>query len=109
MTIVLIADRAPGPAPASTRNLALEARQLARALRDRSHNAGLWGEPAFGRDVDRIRRQLGPIRSRHGLAASFEREAVRGRPLRVAYAVRWLELGDGIARPGWTRLVTGRD
>jgi hypothetical protein len=25
----------------------------------------------------------------------------------VAYAVRWLELGDGVARPGWIDLVTG--
>ncbi len=26
----------------------------------------------------------------------------------VAYAVRWLELGDGVTRPGWTSLVVGR-
>jgi len=25
----------------------------------------------------------------------------------VAYAVRWFELGDGVARPGWIELVTG--
>jgi hypothetical protein len=105
---VVIVDRGPGPAAAPHRTLALDARHLARALRERSRDAGLWGEPAFARDVDRIRRQLGPIRSRHGLAASFEREAVRDRSLRVAYAVRWLELGDGVPRPGWTRLVTAR-
>ena len=30
------------------------------------------------------------------------------RPTAIAYAVRWLELGDGVPRPGWTSLVTGR-
>jgi hypothetical protein len=30
-------------------------------------------------------------------------------PLRLAYALRWLELGDGIARAGWIELVTDRD
>jgi len=57
---------------------------------------------------------------RRGLAASFVREAFQSREfdgprepatlraLRVAYALRWLELGDGILRRGWTGLVTGR-
>ena len=31
------------------------------------------------------------------------------RPLRVAYALRWLELGDGVARRGWIELVADRD
>jgi hypothetical protein len=31
------------------------------------------------------------------------------RALRVAYALRWLELGDGVARPRWIELVTARD
>jgi hypothetical protein len=30
------------------------------------------------------------------------------RAVRVAYALRWLELGDGILRRGWIGLVTGR-
>ena len=54
-----------------------------------------------------------PIRSRRGLAASFDREAFRPRessgpreparrfePVRIAYALRWLELGDGVLRAG---------
>ena len=72
-----------------------------------------------------IRAQLAPIRDRRGLAASCGREAFRTSararrdagadaadlpdaigPVRVAYAVRWLELGRGIRRPAWSSLVT---
>ena len=81
--------------------------------------------PAFAREVDLIRAQLAPIRDRRGLAASFGREAFRTSdapdatqgvdaadlpdaigPVRVAYAVRWLELGRGIRQPTWSSLVT---
>ena len=61
----------------------------------------------------RIRRQLAPIRNRRTLAASYGREAFRMRPAGddigprpatradvVAYAVRWLELGDGVTGQG---------
>ncbi len=94
---------------------------VTRTLRDHPRDADPWGEPAFAREVDLIRSQLAPIRSRRGLAASFEREAfqsrafdasrepARLRALRVAYALRWLELGDGVLRRGWIGLVTGRD
>jgi hypothetical protein len=58
-------------------------------------------EMAFSREVDTIRVHLSPIRSRASLAASFEREATRIEAVRLAYAIRWLELGDGIARPPW--------
>jgi len=30
------------------------------------------------------------------------------RAVRVAYALRWLELGDGVLRWGWTGLVAAR-
>ena len=73
-----------------------------------------------------IRAQLAPIRDRRGLAASFGREAFRTStarrdarptqptadaigPVRVAYAVRWLELGRGIRQPAWSSLVTDPD
>ena len=108
------------PALAPHRALALDAIRILRSLRDHPRDAGPWGEPAFAREVDLVRRHLAPIRSRRGLAASFGREAFN-RPavertpdpnsfgsVRVAYAVRWLELGDGVARPGWTSLVTDR-
>ena len=89
-------------------------------LRDRPRDAGLWGEPAFAREVDAIRRQLEPIRDRRMLTASYSREAFRAWPevvaaglslersTAVAYAIRWLELGDGRPRPSWTSLVAGR-
>ena len=100
--------------------LALDALMVTRTLRDHPRDADPWGEPAFAREVDLIRSQLMPIRSRRGLAASFEREAFQSnerpgprepatmRAVRVAYALRWLELGDGVMRSGWTGLVTGR-
>ncbi len=100
--------------------LALDALMVTRTLRDHPRDADPWGEPAFAREVDLIRSQLMPIRSRRGLAASFEREAFQSyepagprepatmRAVRVAYALRWLELGDGVLRWAWTGLVTGR-
>jgi hypothetical protein len=106
--------------PAPHRALALDALLVLRMLRDHPRDAGPWGEPAFAREVELVRAQLAPIRDRRGLAASYGREAFRRRdardrgdppglrPSRVAYAVRWLELGDGVERPGWTSLVTGR-
>ena len=91
---------------------------LLRNLRDRPRDAGPWGEPAFAREVDRVLRDLAPIVSRRALASSFAREAFR-RPgpmtareatvveaARLAYAVRWLELGEGQPRPRWSGSVT---
>ena len=109
-----------GPVQVPNRMLALDALMVTRTLRDHPRDADPWGEPAFAREVDLIRSQLMPIRSRRGLAASFEREAFQShelagprepatmRAVRVAYALRWLELGDGVLRWGWTGLVTGR-
>lgn len=109
------------PALAPHRVLALDALHVLGGLRHLPRDAGLWGESAFAREVELVRGHLAPIRSRRGLAASFGREAacVRGidrsdgsamrRPLRVAYALRWLELGDGLARRGWTELVAAPD
>ena len=93
---------------------------LLRRLHDRPRDAGSWGEPAFAREVDRIRAQLAPIRDRRDLAASYAREAFRVHPAgpeaaddrtrprasRAAYAVRWLELGDGIRRAAWSEFIT---
>ena len=121
-----------GPVQAPHRTLALDALMVTRTLRDHPRDADPWGEPAFARevesrggkvvrrDVDLIRSQLMPMRDRRGLAASFEREAFQSREfagprepatmraVRVAYALRWLDLGDGIPRREWTGLVTDR-
>jgi hypothetical protein len=113
--------------PAAHRVLALDARRVLGHLRDHPRDAGLWGEPAFAREVDRIRHHLAPIASRRSLLASYSREAFRGSDTgawttdptdgwcgseptaayaaRVAYAVRWLELADGRSRPAWSELV----
>ena len=78
-----------------------------------------WSTPMFAREVDRTRAHLAPIRSRNGLIASFSREAsvaatraldAGGQPagpVRVAYAIRWLELGDGRRRPDWESFIAG--
>ena len=79
-----------------------------------------WTRTTFGREVDRTRAQLAPIATRSALAASFSREAsiavTRDLPLtpadppgpvRVAYAIRWLELGDGRPRPEWATITRG--
>ena len=79
-----------------------------------------WESVAFGREVERTRGQLAPIDTRSALADSFSREAsvavTRSAPVspdrppgpvRVAYAIRWLELGDGRGRPSWASLIRG--
>ncbi|MEO5939816.1 MAG: hypothetical protein ABIZ72_02750, partial [Candidatus Limnocylindrales bacterium] len=80
-----------------------------------------WTSHSFAIEVDRTRAQLAPIRSRAGLANSFSREAsiavtrtsgpasprLPAGPVRVAYAIRWLELGDGRARPPWASFIAG--
>ena len=78
-----------------------------------------WVTVPFGREVDRTRGQLVPIRSRSALLASCGREASIGAtrgavetglpagPVRVACAIRWLELGDGRTRPPWSSFVAG--
>lgn len=85
-----------------------------------------WLRPGFAMEVDRARAQLAPIRTRKGLMASFSREATIAAtrvpggpvgatpaaqpppgPIRVAYAIRWLELGDGRPRGSWAGIVRG--
>ena len=78
-----------------------------------------WTTYPFSQEVERTREQLAPIRSRATLFASFSREAsiaaTRGfletelpaGPVRIAYAIRWLELGNGRARPAWPSFVAG--
>ena len=91
--------------------LALRAAELLRAVETGAVAPG-WRRPGFGSAVDEIRAQLGPIRRREALAASFAREAARrladpaaaAAPLDLAYAVRWLELHPAGPRPiaAWT-------
>ena len=87
-------DPAPAPALTPTRVLARDALRLIR----------LDGFEDGSAEIEVVWRQLGPIRSRRSLAASYQRESVnradassedlepRG-AVRIAYARRWLELG----------------
>jgi hypothetical protein len=107
--------RAPAPVPAPARALALDALRVSRALRDPARRPARWKHPRFGAEVELIRRHLAPVRTRKSLAASFGREAFHvapapaerddPNPIRLAYALRWLELGDGATGPSWMSLL----
>lgn len=67
---------------------------------------GAWDRTGFARRVEAARRQLAPIGATRVLAESFRREACVGAGMkrsadavRVAYAMRWLELTSGRALP----------
>ena len=98
------------------RALALDALRLGRVLRDRSRWPASWSEPGFGAEVERLRRQMardhdpgrahGSLRA-GGVPARRRRLIPRaGKPIRVAYALRWLELFDGATGPSWPSLVS---
>lgn len=92
---------APGPVPAPDRVLARDARRLLESLR-LQHQPRASGS-ILTAEMEAVRDQLRPIRSRRSLAASYGREAFHDRaaqtdrgsvhPTRIAYALRWLELG----------------
>lgn len=106
----------PAPVPAPARALALDALRVIRAVRDPSRRPARWEHPAFGAEVELIRRHLAPVRSRRTLAASYAREAFHlaptstdvedPSPIRLAYALRWLELRDGATEPSWQALLS---
>ena len=107
--------RAPVQPPAPGGTLAAEALRLRRRLADPAALPAAWSERAFVREVGLARAHLAPIRSRAGLVASFSREAFHAVPadqvgeataaVRVAYALRWLELRSGRAWPSWPPAV----
>jgi hypothetical protein len=101
----------PAPAPTPSRALALDALRLLRRLRDPSRRPERWSKPSFRREIELIRAHLAPLRSRKALAASYGREAFHlsmddaarndPGPVRLAYALRWLELGSDDVGPIW--------
>ena len=105
---------APGdPTATPQRSLAADALALLLALRSR-RRPRRWSAPAFAAEVELVRSHLAPIDARDGLVSSFTREAFHAftsrtngtasmGPTRVAYAIRWLELGDRKPRPAWLR------
>ena len=98
-----------------TRALALDALRLGRLLRDRSRWPTSWSQPAFGVEVERHRRALARLRTRDGLVACYEEDVFlpadagthpsQESAIRVAYALRWLELFDDATAPSWPALV----
>jgi hypothetical protein len=52
----------------------------------------LWRRPSHRREVDTVVRQLAPIRTRESLLSSWARESRHAGPVRLAYAIAWLEL-----------------
>jgi hypothetical protein len=111
--------------PSAEQALVARAREVVAARETRCPTG--WLLPGFARDVDLVRRQLGPLRDRSMLVVSYERESARLAalrrlaadpaarplpldPLEAAYAVRWLELADGGgALPAWASLMEGED
>lgn len=65
-----------------------------------------WRAPGFGRRVDQVRSHLEPIHGTDMLAESFSREAAPDESIRLAYAIRWLELAETRSIPGWPELLT---
>jgi hypothetical protein len=84
---------------------------LLRRLRDPERRPDRWSQPSFRREIELVRAHLAPLRTRKALAASYGSEAfhvaldqtTRDDPsaVRLAYALRWLELGDGDAGKIW--------
>ncbi|MFO1539603.1 MAG: hypothetical protein ACKOTZ_04015 [Chloroflexota bacterium] len=90
---------------------------VARILSRAGARPDAWADPGLGDAIDRVRRQLLPIGSLAALSASWTREhAVHaavsegGRvtcEVRLAYAVRWLELTGAVDERPWSVLVGG--
>ena len=104
----------PPPPPfepnSPSRALALTALSVIRHGRRPADRPAAWSLPGFAREVDLVRLHLRPVSSRQVLAASFGREAFHAGPstttsaggaVAVAYAIRWLELGDRMERPAF--------
>lgn len=115
-TSLLPSDATPasGPRPAPSRALARDALRLLPRLSDASRRPARWIQPAFGREIEQVRTHLAVVRSRAALAESYRRESFHfgspadvddAGPVRIAYALRWLELGDGVVGPTWAAMM----
>ena len=105
-------DLVPSRAPVDpVALLVADARTLLLAAEDDAVSVR-WQDERFAGQVDAVRRHLAPIEDPELIAASFTREAFHGprlarvpavaaSPVRVAYAIRWMELQVGLALPGF--------
>ena len=97
------------------RALAIDALRLGRVLKEPAMWPRRWAEPAFGAEVERCRRHVADLRTHEALAAAYEHDVFElltgGRgdaevsPIRVAYALRWLELQEDSIGPAWPAMV----
>ena len=99
---------APVRHPAPLWALGQDVRRLADGIADPIGCPVAWTTATFARDVERVRAHLGPVRSRAALVSSYAREACHRTTqpddrsaVGIAYAIRWLELGDSRPRPQW--------
>ena len=108
-----------GPSPLAA--LRARARLVERVLAGTAPVPPRWLTPGFVARVERIRLQLRPIRSATSLLASYGREAgvrVPSRPpfdpaegaldapLELAYALRLIELENGLPSGAWAAVAT---
>lgn len=108
---------APDPHACAVRRLRGSAAAVGRILDRRTYDPDRWSDPDLALAIDRVRRQLLPIRTLSALAVSWSREhAVADRgvakrhiacDVRIAYAVRWLELTGVVEERPWSLLVRG--
>jgi len=105
------------PDPRVARRLRGSAAAVGRILARSATRPDAWADAELGAAIDRVRRQLLPIGSLAALSASWTREhavhaAVAGGgrvacEVRLAYAVRWLELTGAVDERPWAILVGG--
>ncbi len=118
--LLLRSSGSGGPRPrhvramSAARLLARDVRVLEAAVRDGALPPS-WSRPGFVARVETARSQLAPLRSRRLLHASFAREALHDSPagerptaIRVAYAIRCIELTLGPDLPVWPRVIVDR-
>ena len=107
---------APARPPAPARALAAEAFRFRRRMASRAPLPEAWSGEDFLREVSLVRAHLSVARTRAVLAASYGREAFHATPqrddvpgpVRVAYALRWLELGSSDVADPWLSLLRHR-
>lgn len=97
-----LATTTPLGRPRHLRRLRATSWTLARLLRTPARIPGAWRSPQFAARLDQVRIGLLPIRSLASLADSYDREHARDDPaVRLAYALRWLELSAGLDERPW--------
>lgn len=115
--MALIGRRRSGIDPDIERGQALviDALRLGRMLRDPARWPESWSQPGFGAEVERFRRHMAWLTTPEALAAAYHADVreitprfvdrAERSPIRVAYALRWLELEEGSTGPSWPAMV----